>query len=239
MHVEIRNLLKIYKGVTAVDIPFLAIPGGESIGLVGNNGAGKTTLIRLILDLVRPDRGKVFIDGMQPAKTVRWKRITAVYLGEEFLVPFLTPMEYFYFIGDAYSIPHPEIDQRLDLLRSFIPNGQFGTAEKYIRDLSDGNKQKTGIAGALLSHPRLLIFDEPFLNLDPSAQSLFKNILNQKRIRQETTVIISSHNLTHITEICDRIIVLEAGKVAQDMVTTEETPSLLAGYFDRAESEGR
>lgn len=235
MRVEIQQLLKSYHGKAVVDIPSLTISAYESIGIVGNNGAGKTTLLRLILDLVRPDRGRVLIDGRPSAKTVRWKRGTAVYLGEEFLVPFLTPMEYFYFIGDAYQIPRETIEDRLQLFPDFATGALTGPAEKYIRELSDGNQQKTGILGALLPDPDLLVFDEPFLNLDPSSQSVFKRFLNQPAFRRETTVILSSHNLTHITEVCDRILLLEEGRVMQDMTCTGETADQLARYFDSGE----
>jgi len=235
VRVEIQQLLKSYHGKAVVDIPSLTISACESVGIVGNNGAGKTTLLRLILDLVRPDRGTVRIDGMPSAKTARWKRSTAVYLGEEFLVPFLTPREYFYFIGDAYDIPREEVEQRLHSFEPFLPAGAARAEEPYIRELSDGNKQKTGILGALLPHPGLLIFDEPFLNLDPSSQSVFKRLLNQFALRQETTVLLSSHNLTHLTEVCDRILLLEEGRVMQDMTCTGETADQLARYFDSGE----
>jgi ABC-2 type transport system ATP-binding protein len=102
--IQINDLIKSYQAIPVVDVPNLLIQKGETIGLVGNNGAGKTTLFRLILDLIRPDSGAVLSKGQNVAETESWKYYTASFLDEGFLIEYLTPEEYFYFIGSLHGI---------------------------------------------------------------------------------------------------------------------------------------
>ncbi|MFC6996583.1 ABC transporter ATP-binding protein [Rufibacter roseus] len=227
--IEVRELQKNYNGVTVVDIPALTVQKGETIGLVGNNGAGKTTFFRMILDLIRPTRGEVFSKGENVSSTEDWKQYTGSHLDEGFLIDFLTPEEYFNFIGKLNGLTSGDVQAFMDRFRDFF-NGEILEQRKYIRDFSKGNQKKVGVAAAVMSDPELLILDEPFANLDPSSQIRLKNLLKDLK-RQGMTMLISSHDLSHVIEVCDRIVLLEKGKVVEDMKTSETTLQQLENYF--------
>jgi len=228
--IEIQNIKKTYNGVLVVDVPRLEIKKGESIGLVGNNGAGKTTLFRIMLDLIRPDQGEVISNGEVVAGHENWKDYTASYLDEGFLIDYLTPEEYFYFIGGLHQQTKAHVDDFLASLTDFF-NGEILKKGKYIRDLSKGNQSKVGIASCLMQQPQLLMLDEPFANIDPSTQIRLKNLLKSINKVQGVTTLISSHDLNHITDVCDRILLMEKGKIIKDIATSSSTLGELEDYF--------
>ncbi|WP_207433729.1 ABC transporter ATP-binding protein [Sabulibacter ruber] len=227
--IEVRDLQKNYNGVTVVNIPSLLVQKGETIGLVGNNGAGKTTFFRMILDLIRPTQGQVFSKGENVRSNEDWKQYTGSHLDEGFLIDFLTPEEYFSFIGKLNGLTSGDVQAFLERFRDFF-NGEILEQRKYIRDFSKGNQKKVGVAAAVMSDPELLILDEPFANLDPSSQIRLKNLLKDLKA-QGMTMLISSHDLNHVIEVCDRIVLLEKGKVVEDMKTNETTLQQLESYF--------
>lgn len=229
--IEIENLQKNFGTKRAVDIEHYTIADGELVGLVGNNGAGKTTLFRLMLDLLRADRGVVRMDGTDVAGSEEWKRHTGVFIDEGFLIDYLTPEEYFRFIGKMYGLDATTVDQRLESFERFM-NGEVMGQSKYIRNFSMGNKQKIGIIGAMLHQPRLLILDEPFNFLDPSSQSVVKHLLQTYNAETGATIIVSSHNLNHTTDICTRIALMEEGRLLRDIDNTGHTAEKeLEDYF--------
>ncbi|SEP35570.1 ABC transporter ATP-binding protein [Mucilaginibacter sp. OK283] len=228
--IEIKNLKKIYNGVTVVDVPHLVISKGESVGLVGNNGAGKTTLFRVILDLIRPETGEVLSNGEVVAGHENWKNYTASYLDEGFLIDYLTPEEYLYFIGGLHQQSKATVDETLLNLSDFF-NGEILKKGKYIRDLSKGNQCKVGVASCVLQNPQLLMLDEPFANIDPSTQFRLKNMLKELNKAHRITNIVSSHDLNHITDICDRILLMEKGVIIKDIATNSSTLKELEDYF--------
>ncbi|ALI98986.1 ABC transporter ATP-binding protein [Rufibacter tibetensis] len=227
--IEVRDLQKNYNGVTVVNIPGVTVQKGETIGLVGNNGAGKTTFFRMILDLIRPTHGQVFSKGENVRSTEDWKQYTGSHLDEGFLIDFLTPEEYFNFIGKLNGLTPGDVQAFLDRFRDFF-NGEILEQRKYIRDFSKGNQKKVGVAAGVMSDPELLILDEPFANLDPSSQIRLKSLLKDLK-RQGMTLLISSHDLSHVIEVCDRIVLLEKGQVIEDMQTDETTLQQLESYF--------
>ncbi len=214
--IQINNLQKNFGEKKAVDIEQYIINRGDMLGLVGNNGAGKTTLFRLILDLLRADRGNVTINEADVCKSEDWKSITGAFIDDGFLIDYLTPEEYFYFIGRMYGLKKEEVDKRITPFERFM-NGEVMGQKKYIRNFSAGNKQKIGIISAMLHHPQLLILDEPFNFLDPSSQSIIKQLLKKYNEEQGATVIISSHNLNHTVDVCPRIALLEHGTIIRDI----------------------
>lgn len=228
--IQINQLTKVYSGLTVLDISTLQIPKGESFGLVGNNGAGKTTMFRILLDLIRPAAGNILINHEDVAKTMQWKSFTGAYLDQGFLIDFLTPEEFFQFTGKVKGLSQDDIKQFLESLSDFFNNEVLGT-NKFIRNLSMGNKQKIGIAAALMGQPELVVLDEPFNSLDPSTQIRLKNLVKKMRTESQITFLISSHDLSHITEVCDRIVVLHEGKVAHDIKTSDDTLMALESYF--------
>ncbi len=225
--IEINNLTKSYAGREVVHIDYLKIEAGETIGLVGNNGAGKTTLFRMILDLIQPESGEILSKGINVKTNDDWKNYTASYLDEAFLIDYLTAEEYFEFIGNLYKIKMTDVQEYLMLQKDFF-NGEILNKGKYIRDYSKGNQNKIGIAAAMLQNPEILILDEPFANLDPSTQIRLKNTLKSAT---SLTSLISSHDLNHVTDVCDRIILLEKGRIIKDFKTNETSLKELEQYF--------
>ncbi|TKC07652.1 ABC transporter ATP-binding protein [Pedobacter frigoris] len=230
MILEISNLKKTYGSRTVVNINELQINEGETIGLVGNNGAGKTTLFRMLLDLIRPDEGQIISKGENVAASDQWKNYTASYLDEGFLIDYLTSEEYFFFIGSLHNLSEAHV---LDYLKSYEEffNGEILGKGKYIRDFSKGNQNKIGIAAALMQNPELLVLDEPFANLDPTTQIRLKSLIKLLKTGDKMTTLISSHDLNHVTDVCDRIILLEKGLIIKDFQTNENTLKELEAYF--------
>jgi len=226
--IEFNNLKKVYGNKTALSVDRMAVRPNECIGLVGNNGAGKTTMLSLILDLIKATDGYVTSMGNKVNENDDWKEYTGSYLNEGFLIPFLTPMEYFEFIGSLHGMNKEDVITFLNEASGFF--SEDITVKKYIRDLSAGNKNKVGILAAMMWKPGLLILDEPFSNLDPTSQSWLKNRL-KKLNNERVTMIISSHDLNHLSEISSRILLLENGILIRDISSGEGTLRELEHYF--------
>ncbi len=228
--IEVEHLTKQYGRSTALDLPELTIPDGQCVGLVGNNGAGKTTFFNLLLDLVPATTGLVRNLGVQVARSESWKHHTGAYLDESFTIGYLTPEEYYTFIADLRGVTKEDLDAFLHPFEPFF-NGEILGKGKYLRDLSKGNLKKAGVVAALIGSPKVLVLDEPFANLDPSSQLRLKSILKELASRKDITMLISSHDLAHVAEVCDRILVLEKGKLVKDLKTTPETLAELEKVF--------
>jgi ABC-2 type transport system ATP-binding protein len=232
--ITISNIKKAFGKTVASDIPSFVINDGDILGLVGNNGAGKTTLFRMILDLLKPDEGQVTINDVNPAESEEWKDWTGAYIDDSFLVDFLTPEEFFAFLGKINNIPQEEVDARLQPFERLAGGEIFGQ-KKLIRNLSAGNKQKVGIMSALLLRPKLVILDEPFNFLDPSSQNILKHILTDYNRETGATILISSHNLAHTIDISTRIALLEKGQIIRDLPNAEGSArDELENYFETA-----
>lgn len=228
--IKVNELQKTYNGVRVLNIPELTIPVGESFGLVGNNGAGKTTFFRLILDLIEATQGEVRIEDQKVMRNDAWKSITGSFLDEGFLIEFLTTEEYFTFVGKLHNKSEGDITAFLDSMKDFFNNEILGS-KKLIREFSKGNQKKIGIAAALIGDPKILILDEPFTALDPSSQIRLKRFLTDLQTRFNMTMLISSHDLNHVTEVCNRIVVLEKGFIVKDLQTNVDTLTELEAYF--------
>ncbi|MDP4207731.1 MAG: ABC transporter ATP-binding protein [Bacteroidota bacterium] len=229
--ISIKNLGKAYNQRIVLNIGELTINKGEIFGLVGNNGAGKTTLFRLILDLIRADRGEVISGELPVSKSEHWKAYTASYLDEGFLIDYLTPEEFFYFVGSTYNLTKRDVDDKLASFQGFFNGEVLGMHRKFIRDFSKGNKQKIGIVSALIIEPEVILLDEPFNGLDPTSQILLKRILVDFNKKYGTTIVISSHDLNHITEICQRIALMEKGAIIKDLQSDGNILAELESYF--------
>lgn len=227
--IKITDITKKYEQTVAVNIPNLEIKQGELIGLIGNNGAGKTTLLRLMLDLVRADKGWVEFKNENVAHSEKWKIYTAAYIDEGFIINYLTPHEYFYFIGKLHNLPKVEIDILLEGFETFF-NGAI-SQNKLIRDISKGNQFKVGIVACLLQDPEILILDEPFANLDPSSQLRLLNILKELNDIKRVTILISSHDINHVASLCKRILLMENGVIIKDLQSDSKTLNEMEEYF--------
>lgn len=245
MKIQIENLKKSFGEKVAVDIEQYEIRDGEMLGLVGNNGAGKSTLFRLMLDLVKADGGRVLMHpseeeqsqgiahgSVDVAHTEDWKDWTGAFVDESFLIDYLTPDEYFQFIGRISGRKQEEVDTFLQDFEQFMA-GEVAGQKKLIRNLSAGNKQKVGIVGAMLLQPKVLILDEPFNFLDPSSQSAIKRLLVDYNKKTGATILVSSHNLQHTVDICPRIALLEHGVIIRDIDNTDrQAATELENYFE-------
>jgi ABC-2 type transport system ATP-binding protein len=229
--IKVQNLTKVYGVTEVLNIPELNISKNESFGIVGNNGAGKTTFFSLILDLIEASDGEIFSRGTKVAKSDHWKSYTGSYVDEKFLIEFLYPEEYFEFIADLHSMSRKDYTDFLERFNDFF-GGEILNRKKFIRELSKGNQKKTGIAAALMTNPEVLILDEPFPHLDPTSVFRLKKILQEIKKERNTTILISSHDLNHITEVCERIVVLDRGKIVHDLSQGEENLKVLQDYFE-------
>ncbi len=228
--IKVENLQKAYSGILVLDLAELEITRGEVFGLVGNNGAGKTTFFSLILDLIRASKGRVFINNIPVAKSEEWKNITGAYIDESFTIGYLTPDEYFSFIGELRGMNDNDANAFLAAFAEFFNDEVIGK-KKYIRTLSRGNQKKVGVVGALMGNPELVVLDEPFTNLDPSSQFKLRKIIKDIASAKGKTFLISSHDLDNITDVCTRIVILEKGKIVKDVPKTERTLAELEEFF--------
>jgi ABC-2 type transport system ATP-binding protein len=231
--IQVENLSKNYNGTVVLNVGDLKIPQGQSFGLVGNNGAGKTTLFSLLLDLIQPTTGSVKIDNIEVSKSEDWKTKTSAFIDESFLIGYLTPEEYFYFIGELRGWNKADVDAFVGDFVDFF-NDEILNKKKYIRDLSKGNAKKVGIIASLIGKPEVIILDEPFANLDPSSQFKLKKMMKQLAEDQQTTLLVSSHDLQHTVEISNRIVVMQKGEVVKDIMTSEETLKELETFFNQS-----
>ena len=224
------NLSKKYNGNQVLFIESLEIPKGQSFGLVGNNGAGKTTYFSLLLDLIQPTTGSIKSNEIQVNQSEDWKPFTSAFIDESFLIGYLTAEEYFYFIGELRGQNKADVDKLVHQFEDFFHDEILGQ-KKYLRDLSKGNQKKAGIVAALIGNPEVIILDEPFANLDPTTQIRLKSIIKDLAEKQGVTVLISSHDLMHVTDVCERIVVLEKGEIVKDLATNEATLKELEVHF--------
>ena len=228
--ITLKNITKKYSKQTVLDITSLDIPPGQTFGLVGNNGAGKTTMFSCLLDLIKPTTGNVLNNGVEVASSEKWKSFTSAFLDDTFLIGYLMPEEYFYFIGKLRGLKKKEVDEFINQFEDFF-HGEILGGKKYLRDLSKGNQKKAGVVAALLGEPKVIVLDEPFANLDPSTQIRLKQILKNLSKNKETTILVSSHDIQDVTEVCERIVLLEKGKAIKDIVTSPKTLNELEAYF--------
>ncbi len=228
--IQVSNLKKQYKEVVVLDVDHLEISNSECFGLVGNNGAGKTTLFRIMLDLVRASSGFVKINEEDVSKSEVWKAKTGAYLDEHMLLAYLTPDEYFQTLRKIYGLSEADLELHLSKFKDLF-NDEILGKKKYNRDLSKGNLKKVGIAAALMGNPEVVFLDEPFENLDPSSQIRLKKLILQEKESSKVTFLISSHDLNHVTDICDRIVLLEKGKIIRDLREKSEMMAELDAYF--------
>jgi len=228
--ITVQNITKAYGSNTVLNIESLEISKGQSFGLVGNNGAGKTTFFSLLLDLIQPTTGAIINNGVAVSSSEDWKPFTAAFIDETFLIGYLTPEEYFYFIGELRGKNKADVNALLANYEHFF-HGEILGQKKYLRDLSKGNQKKAGIVASFIGNPEVIVLDEPFANLDPTTQIRLKEIIKDLTTNKEVTVLISSHDLIHVTEVCERIVLLDKGKVLKDIETSTETLQELEVFF--------
>ena len=209
--VEVRGLTKRYGDLRAVDDLSLEVPEGGVFGLIGPNGAGKTTTMLAIVTLLEPDAGTIRVYGHDPRTDQREVRRAVGYMPDFFgLYDGLTCAEYLDFFAAAYGLSAEERHAQVrDLLQLVELDHKAGTD---VSGLSRGMQQRLSLARALVHDPRLLVLDEPASGLDPRARVELREILLELS-RQDRTILVSSHILAELEEMCDRVGIIEAGKV--------------------------
>ena len=228
--IKAYSLSKEYRGEKVLNLSELEIPKGELFGLIGNNGAGKTTFFSLLLDLIEATSGTIEINNIMVHQSEAWKPFISAFIDESYLIGYLTVEEYFYFLGSLRGKTKVEVDFWIKAYEPFF-NGEILNQKKYLRDFSKGNQKKVGIVGALIGQPEVIVLDEPFANLDPTTQIRLKSLIKEEAMNNGTTFLISSHDLTHVTEVCDRIVLLDKGTVLKDIKKTSSTLKELEQYF--------
>jgi ABC-2 type transport system ATP-binding protein len=217
--IEIRNLTKRYGGFTAVDDISLDVARGEIFGFLGPNGAGKTTTIRILAGLSLPSSGSVRVNGLDVTKDgVRVKAITGYIPDRPFLYEKLTGRELLQFVSNLYGREWRDCEPRgMELLAYF---GIANWADARIENLSHGMKQKLVIVSALVHDPELLIIDEPMVGLDALAQKQVK-LLFRRLAEEKKTVFLTTHTLSVAEAVCDRIAILNRGRIVASGTTSE------------------
>ncbi len=213
--IQVENLVKHYAHVRAVDGVSFSVDRGEIFGLLGPNGAGKTTIIRTMMDIIKPDRGTIKLMG-QPVTQASKSRIG--YLPEERgLYKNFQLLECLAYLGALKGMPRREARQRGTLLLE--RGGLEEYARRKVKELSKGMTQKAQFLATIVHDPDLLIMDEPFQGLDPVNTELLKSILLEEQARGKT-VILSTHNMNQVEEMCNRILIIDYGR------------SVLYGFLD-------
>ena len=209
--VELKNVVKRYNEIQAVNNVDLAIKPGEIFGLLGPNGSGKSTTLKMLLGLVQPDSGSVNVLGLNVKEdAVAVKRLVGYAPESPRLYEFLTGIEFLDFIGDIYGMQTEDKKNRInEYLKALQLEGREGDM---ISSYSEGMKQKIALISAFLHRPRLLILDEPLNALDPRSARLVKDFLHELKL-QGVTTIMSTHILEIAQALCDRIGIMYQGKL--------------------------
>ena len=216
--IRCTDLWRTYSGRDVLHMDGLVIRPGERLAVIGPNGAGKTTWLRILLDLVRPTGGTVTFGLLSPQQA-RLQGLASGYLGEEFLIPYLTPHEYLLFVARSFALASDDAAAARHEADEFIGADASVASTKLIRQLSTGVAHKVGIAGALLARSPVLVLDEPFANLDPPSCLSLMSALQRHHASVGSTHIVSSHNLEYVPEVADRVLLLSHGRISRD-----ETP---------------
>jgi ABC-2 type transport system ATP-binding protein len=207
--ISVSGLKKTYGGRMALDGVQLVVPKGELFGLLGPNGAGKTTMIRAMTGQIKPDDGKIEIEGIDAVKKpVRVREISGIVPEQENPPSFLSAEEYLHFVCSIRKIASPE--NACDFWFSYL---SFGDEKDVLcKNLSRGTRQKLMIAQAFLHEPSIAFIDEPLINLDPLMQKKVKEYL-RKFVKGGGTVFLSTHVLEIAEEICTMVAIIDKGKV--------------------------
>ena len=208
--IEVKNVTKKYGKVVAVDNISFKIEDGEIIGLLGPNGAGKSTTMNMITGFIEPTEGTIIVDGYDMAKRPKKAKREIGYMPEG--VPLYTDMkvkEFVTYMAEIKKIDRKVIKEKVQKIME--QTGLKDVQEKLIKNLSRGYKQRVSMAGALVGEPKILILDEPTVGLDPKQITEIRNLI--KELGKTHTVILSSHILSEVSQICKKVIIINKGKI--------------------------
>ncbi len=210
-----------YFDVAAVDAISFSVERGELLGYIGPNGAGKSTSIKMLTGILKPSSGELSIDGMQPfaERKVYTQNIGVVFGQRTQLWWDIAVIESFRLLAKIYDVAQSDFDQRLQTLSEILELDELLQAP--VRKLSLGQRMRCDLAASLLHNPRLLFLDEPTIGLDVVAKDRIRAFLRQVNQQFGTTIILTTHDLKEIEELCKRIIVLDKGHIIYDGTLSE------------------
>ena len=232
--IEVKNLCKRYGGVKAVDDVSFTADSGEVVGLLGPNGAGKSTTMNIITGYLGATSGDVLIDGVDILETPKAAKAKIGYLPElQPLYQDMTVRRWLEFIFDLKKVRLPKKEHVSEVMEIVKISDVAG---RVIRNLSKGYRQRVGLAGALMGNPPVLILDEPTVGLDPKQIIDIRKLI--KSLGKKHTIIFSSHVLSEVSAVCDRIVMINNGKIVADAKTDELSEAVSGSGVLVLEAEG-
>ena len=217
--IEVKNITKKYGSFTAVDNISFKVKDGEIIGLLGPNGAGKSTTMNTITGFIEQTDGEVIVNGYDTVKKAKRARSQIGYMPEGVpLYTDLTVKEFITFMAELRKLKRNDKKEKVQKIME--QTGLKEMQNKLIKNLSRGQKQRVSLAGALIGDPEVLILDEPTVGLDPKQITEIRSLI--KELGKNHTVILSSHILSEVSQICDKVIIINKGKIV-----AEDTPENL------------
>ena len=229
MSIEVNNISKSYGAQKALDNISFSIQKGEIVGFLGPNGAGKSTLMKILTTYINADEGSAMVNGHDVNTDQKAVQLSIGYLPEHNpLYLDLYVREYLAFNADVYKVPKSRIEEVIQL------TGLTTESHKKIGQLSKGYRQRVGLANALLHNPDVLILDEPTTGLDPNQLIEIRNVI--KNAGKDKTVFLSTHIMQEVEAICDRVIIINNGKIVADNkldnLISEEREQIIEVEFD-------
>ena len=208
--IEIKNVTKKYPNITAVDHISFEVKDGEVVGFLGPNGAGKSTTMNMITGFIEPTEGQIIVNGFDISKKPKKAKKQIGYMPEG--TPLYTELTVKEFVSYMAELKGVKSKQRKEMVKRVISEvGLENVQNKIIRNLSRGYKQRVSMAGALIGDPDVIILDEPTVGLDPKQITEIRNLI--KELGKKHTVILSSHILSEVSQICERVVIINSGKI--------------------------
>lgn len=208
--IQVENITKKYGSFTAVNNISFEIEEGEIVGFLGPNGAGKSTTMNMITGFIEPTSGKIIVDGYNISKKPKKAKRQIGYMPEGVpLYSDLTVKEFVTYMAELKGVAKKERKEKV--LKVLEETGLTEVQNKLTRNLSRGYKQRVSMAGALVSNPKVIILDEPTVGLDPKQVTEIRALI--KELGKDHTVILSSHILSEVSQICNRVIIINKGQI--------------------------
>ena len=208
--IEVKNVSKKYGNTYAVRNVNFDVQDGEIVGFLGRNGAGKTTTMNMITGFIEPSRGQIIVNGIDvDSKPKKVKKLIGYMPEGTPLYSDLTVKEFISYMADLKCVPHKKRKEAIE--KAIMQTGLDKVRNRLTRNLSRGFKQRVSLAGALVGNPEILILDEPTVGLDPKQVKEIRELI--KSFRNEHTVILSSHILTEVSQICEKVIIIDKGEI--------------------------
>lgn len=232
---DLQNLSKIYSAgsryeVRALDGVSITLNENEVTGLIGPNGAGKTTLLRCVMGFEKPDSGEVLVYGY-PTNTIEAKKCIGFQSDAQYRTPKLSVESFLKMNAQLAGVADP-MNMIVEYLETFHLTQ---SAKKALSKLSRGMRQKVELISAFIGSPKLILLDEPTSALDPPSVMELRDFINRKK--GSSTILFSSHHLSEVEKVCDRVIFIENGKITGDHIVKELEPGFLEEKFRNYESK--